>query len=66
MLDGSFNGAGNVAVLVGSDGLMLVDGQEEPVHRRVLAALKSLSDRPVRYVVDTHRHGDHTGVNAAF
>jgi glyoxylase-like metal-dependent hydrolase (beta-lactamase superfamily II) len=66
MLDGSFNGAGNVAVLVGSDGLVLVDAQEEPVHRRVLAALKSLSDRPVRYVVDTHCHGDHTGGNAAF
>jgi cyclase len=66
MLDGSFNSAGNVTVPVGGDGLVLVDAQEEPVHRRVLAALKGLSDRPVRYIVDTHCHGDHTGGNAAF
>lgn len=59
-------GGGNVAVLVGSDGLVLVDAEEEPRHQLLLAALKPLSDKPVRYVIDTHCHGDHTWGNAAF
>lgn len=65
MLD-SRGAGGNVAVLVGSDGLVLVDANMEPFHEAVLAALKPLSDKPVRYVIDTHCHGDHTWGNAAF
>jgi len=64
MLDGA--GGGNVTVLVASDGLVLVDAHMEPQHEAVLAALKKLSDKPVRYVIDTHCHGDHTSGNAAF
>lgn len=60
------DGFGNVAVLVGSDGLVLVDAQGEPQHPLLLAALKRLSDKPVRYVIDTHCHGDHSWGNAAF
>ena len=45
MLDGA--GGGNVAVLVGSDGLVLVDAHMEPQHQLLLAALKQLSDKPV-------------------
>jgi cyclase len=64
MLDGA--GGGNVTVLVASDGLVLVDAHMEPQHAAVLAALKKLSDKPVRYIIDTHCHGDHTWGNAAF
>jgi cyclase len=60
------DGGANIAVLVGSDGLVLVDAKVAPWHQMVLAALKQLSDRPVRYVIDTHCHGDHTSGNAAF
>ena len=60
------DGGSNIAVLVGNDGLLLVDAKVEPWHQMVLAALKHLSDTPVRYVIDTHCHGDHTSGNAAF
>jgi hypothetical protein len=49
MLDrgtGDSDGGANIAVLVGSDGLVLVDAKEEPSHQMVLAALKHLSDKP--------------------
>ena len=65
MIDNGYGG-GNIAVLVGSDGLVLVDADEESRHQLVLATLKQLSDKPVRYVIDTHCHGDHTWGNAAF
>jgi cyclase len=64
MLD--FDGDSNVAVLVGSDGLVLVDAEIEPRHQMIVAALKQLSDKPVRYLINTHCHGDHTSGNAAF
>lgn len=60
------DGGANLAVLVGSEALVLVDAKGEPWHQMVLAALKRLSDKPVRYVIDTHCHGDHTWGNAAF
>jgi cyclase len=60
------NGGANIAVLVGGDGLVLVDAKEEPWHQMVLAALKKLSNEPVRYIINTHCHGDHTWGNAAF
>jgi cyclase len=60
------DGGSNIAVLVGSDGLVLVDAKIQPWHQMVLAALKKISDKPVRYVIDTHCHGDHTSGNAAF
>lgn len=60
------NGGANIAVLVGDDGLVLVDAKEDPWHQMVVAALKPLSDKAVRYVINTHCHGDHTSGNAAF
>lgn len=60
------DGGSNIAVLVGSDGLLLVDAKVAPWHQMVLAALKKLSDKPVRYLIDTHCHADHTSGNAAF
>jgi cyclase len=60
------DGGSNIAVLVGRDGLVLVDAKVQPWHQMILTALKQLSDKPVRYVIDTHCHGDHTSGNAAF
>ena len=60
------DGGSNIAVLVGSDGLVLVDAKEQPWHQMVLAALKKISNKPVRYLIDTHCHGDHTSGSAAF
>jgi cyclase len=56
----------NIAVLVGKDGLLLVDAQGSTDAQSAIAALKTISDKPVRYVVNTHCHSDHTGGNAQF
>jgi len=54
---------GNLGVLVGDDGIILVDDQYAPLTEKILAALKTLSPKPVRFVINTHMHGDHTGGN---
>jgi glyoxylase-like metal-dependent hydrolase (beta-lactamase superfamily II) len=54
---------GNIGVSVGDDGVFLVDDQFAPLTERILAAVRTLSDRPVEYVVNTHWHYDHTGGN---
>lgn len=61
---GGFAG-GNIGVSVGGDGLLLVDDQFVPLLPKIEAALKGVSDKPVRFVLNTHFHGDHTGSNAA-
>jgi glyoxylase-like metal-dependent hydrolase (beta-lactamase superfamily II) len=50
-------------VSVGADGVLLVDDQFAPLMDRILAALKALTDKPVRFVVNTHWHYDHTSAN---
>jgi len=57
---------GNIAVLVGDDGIVIVDDQFAPLAPKIRAALKGISDKPVKFVVNTHWHGDHTGGNVAF
>ena len=57
---------GNIGVCVGADGIVLVDDQFAPLAPKILAALKTLSDQPVRFVINTHVHGDHTGGNVVF
>jgi len=57
---------GNTTVAVGGDGVIMVDGQFAPVHDKIKAAVAKLTDRPIKYLVDTHFHGDHTGGNEAF
>ena len=59
---------GNIAASVGSDGIVLVDDEFAPLAPKIAAALKSLgiTDKPVRYVINTHYHFDHTGGNAPF
>jgi cyclase len=56
---------GNILVSAGSDGIFLVDTMYAPMHDKIMAALAKISDKPIRYVVNTHVHGDHTAGNAA-
>jgi cyclase len=57
---------GNITVAVGTDGIIMVDTQFAPLHDKILAAIRAISPLPIKYVIDTHYHGDHTGGNAAF
>ncbi len=55
---------GNVTVVVTRDGVILVDDKYDWDHDGILAKVKTVTDKPVRYVINTHQHGDHTGGNA--
>src|ERR1700756_2305405 len=65
MLEGE---GGNIAASVGDDGIVIVDDQYAPLAEKIQAALKDLkiTDKPVRFVINTHYHGDHTGGNEPF
>jgi glyoxylase-like metal-dependent hydrolase (beta-lactamase superfamily II) len=65
MLEGA---GGNIGASIGEDGIVIVDDQFAPLAEKIQAALKSLgiTDKPVRFVINTHYHGDHTGGNAPF
>src|SRR5579863_6706525 len=52
---------GNIAVQVGKEGVLLVDTGLAASSGKVLATVKELSDKPIRYIVNTHFHADHTG-----
>jgi cyclase len=56
---------GNTTVQVGPDGVLLVDTEFAPMAPKILAAVRQLSDKPIRYIINTHVHGDHVGGNAA-
>jgi glyoxylase-like metal-dependent hydrolase (beta-lactamase superfamily II) len=58
-----FGRGGNIAVSTGADGPVLVDDQFAPLAPKILAAVKALQDAPVRFVINTHWHFDHTGGN---
>lgn len=58
-----FGSGGNIGVSVGDDALFLVDDQYAPLTPKILAALKAISDKPVKFVLNTHWHGDHSGGN---
>jgi len=55
---------GTIGVLVGPQGTFMVDTQFAPLTDRIVAAIKQISPNPIRFVVNTHVHGDHTGGNA--
>jgi cyclase len=57
---------GTVGVLTGPDGVLMVDDQFAPLSAKLSAAIKEVSDQPVRFLVNTHVHGDHTGGNENF
>jgi len=55
---------GNTTVMVTNEGLILVDDKFEIDHASILAELKKISSQPVKYVINTHHHADHSGGNA--
>ena len=57
---------GTISVLAGADGILLVDSQFAPLTDKLVAAIRRFSDKPIRFLVDTHVHPDHTGGNANF
>jgi cyclase len=57
---------GTTGALVGPDGVLLVDGQYAPLTEKLVAAIKQISDGRLRFLVNTHVHGDHTGGNENF
>ena len=63
MLEGS---GGNIGVSTGPDGTLIIDDQFAPLADKIKAALKSLSSAPLKFLVNTHHHGDHTGGNEIF
>src|SRR5690242_21877253 len=57
---------GTIGVLTGSDGIFMVDTEFAPLSEKIAAAIKEISNQPIRFIVDTHVHGDHTGGNENF
>lgn len=60
------NVGGNVGAFVGADGIVIVDSGYLPLAPKLEAALTAISDKPVRYVLNTHWHGDHSGADEYF
>src|ERR1700682_3625113 len=59
-LDGQ---GGTIGILTGPDGVFMVDTQFAPLSDKIAAAIRKVSNGPIRFVVNTHVHGDHTGGN---
>src|ERR1044071_81881 len=57
---------GNIGVSIGDDGIVMIDDHYAPLAPKIEAALKSITDKPVRFILNTHYHGDHTGGNEHF
>jgi len=54
---------GNIGLSIGEDGIVMIDDQFAPLTDRILAAIRSLNDGEIRFLINTHVHGDHTGGN---
>ena len=63
MLEGQ---GGNIAVSTGPDGVLMVDDQFAPLAEKISAAIEKLDQGPIKFLLNTHWHGDHTGGNAHF
>src|SRR5688572_1351982 len=57
---------GTISMLTGPDGVLLVDAQFAPLTDKLVAAIRAVSDKPIRFLINTHVHGDHTGGNENF
>ena len=60
MLEGQ---GGNIGISVGDDGIVMIDSQFAPLTPKILAAIKSISDKPIKFLINTHWHHDHVGGN---
>ena len=60
------NGLSTVGVLAGPDGVLMVDSGTAALTEKIVAAIKTVSDRPIRFLINTHLHPDHTGGNENF
>lgn len=54
---------GNIGISTGEDGLYIIDDQVKPVTKQLLQAIRKISNKPIRFVINTHYHADHTGGN---
>ena len=63
MLEGQ---GGNITVALAKTGIIMVDGQFAPLHDKIKAAVGTISNLPIKYLINTHYHGDHTGGNEGF
>ncbi len=63
MLEGA---GGNIGIFTGKDGVLMIDGQFSELSLKIKEAINTISDHPIKYLVNTHWHGDHTGGNANF
>lgn len=54
---------GNITLQVGEDGVLIVDTQFAPLSDKILAKIREISNAPIRFIINTHGHGDHTGGN---
>jgi len=63
MLEGQ---GGNITVAVAGDGIIMVDGEFAPLHDKIKDAIVLVSKQPIKYLINTHFHGDHTGGNEPF
>ena len=61
-----FGAGGNIGVLVGEDGVIMIDDQFAPLSEKISAAIAKVSNEPVKYLLNTHWHGDHAGGNENF
>ncbi|WP_298550025.1 MBL fold metallo-hydrolase [uncultured Algibacter sp.] len=60
MLEGK---GGNIGISVGDNGVFMIDSQFAPLTPKILETIKKLNDKPIKYLANTHHHGDHTGGN---
>ena len=56
---------GNIGVSIGEDGVFLIDDQYAPLTPKIMAAIRALTDKPVRFLLNTHWHADHTEIGRA-
>lgn len=61
-----FGAGGNIGLAVGEDAAYLIDDQYAPLSEKIMAAVREVTNKPMKFLVNTHWHGDHTGGNANF
>jgi cyclase len=57
---------GNIGISTGEDGVFMIDDQFAPLSKKIKKAIQTISDKPIKFLVNTHFHGDHTGGNTNF